>query len=340
MANAEKTTKRNFITVDSGKFKTKAVRRENGEVVEKFEVSTKISTTTEKFSTSRTSFVVTLDGKSSLIGAAGGDYNYDTSKAQEVHRKATYLAVSKLAKEQKTPVVLSIGCPLSVWFNTQLREDYKRFMLNFSKDDPRDPNEGNFDIEFEVDDKPFKFKIEHLIVYPETSGFLIKNEEKFVGRSIAVVDIGGLNVNGVVYQPVGEDGLLEPNEDTFFTLNKGGNVFMTELTKALNKRFGLNIQTYEMDEHFKRGFIKVDKQETAKIFQEFTDAYLDEIRQKMKAHSWSVETLDFAWVGGGSLLFKNHILDNPVFEDSLISDNAVWDNAEGFAQATEDAFED
>ncbi|MBP1309280.1 hypothetical protein JOD82_002300 [Paenibacillus sp. 1182] len=340
MANAAKTTKRTFITVDSGKFMTKAVRRENGKIIEKFEVSTKIGTTTEKFSTSRSSYVVTLNGKSSLIGGVGGEYNFDTSKAQEVHRNATYLAVSKLANDQKIPVVLSIGCPLSVWFNTQLREDYRRFMLNFPKDDPRDPNEGPFDVEFEVNGEPFKFEIEHLIVYPETSGFLIKNEEEFAGRSIAVVDIGGLNVNGVVYQPTGEDGLLEPNEDTFFTLNKGGNVFMTELAKALNKRFGLNIQTYEMDEHFKRGYIKVDKTESAKIIKEFTDAYLDEIRGKMKAHSWSVETLDFAWVGGGSLLFKKHILAIPVFEDSLISDNAVWDNAEGFAQATEDAFEE
>ena len=53
MANAAKTTKRTIITVDSGKFMTKAVRRENGKIVKKFEVSTKINPTTEKISTSR-----------------------------------------------------------------------------------------------------------------------------------------------------------------------------------------------------------------------------------------------------------------------------------------------
>lgn len=339
MANTAK-SKRNIIAVDSGKYKTKGVRNENGKAIKRFEASTKINPTTEKASTSRSSYVVTLNGQASMIGGLAGEYNYDTSKAQEVHRRATYLAVSELADDQKTPIVLGIGCPLSVWFNTQLRMDYMRFMLNLPEDDERDPNEGNFDIEFEVDGNDFKYNIEHLIVYPETSGFLIKNEEKYAGRSIAVVDIGGLNVNGVVYQPTGEDGILEPNEDTYFTLNKGGNVFMTELAKVLNTRFGTNIQVYEMNEHFKRGYIKVNKEESAKIIKEFTDAYLDEIRHKMKAHSWSVETLDFAWVGGGSLLFKEHILAIPVFSDSEISDNAVWDNAEGFAQATEDAIED
>lgn len=338
MANATK-TKRDILIVDSGKFKTKAVKFKGGKVVEKFEVSTKINPTTEEASTSRSSFVVKLNGQATMIGGLAGEYNFDTSKAQEVHRRATYLSLTKLS-DPKTPVILGVGCPLSVWFNTSAREKYMRFMLNFAEGDLRDPNEGNVDLEFEVNGQPYTFKIEHLLVYPETSGFLIKNEEKYAGRSVAVVDIGGLNINGVVYQPTGEDGMLEPNEDTFFTFNKGGNVFMTELAKVLNTEFGLNIQDYEMTEHFKRGYIKVDKERSAKIIQEFTNAYIDEIRGKMKAHSWSVETLDFAWVGGGSLLLKEHILAIPVFSDSEISDNAVWDNAEGFAQATEDVFED
>ncbi|WPS85343.1 ParM/StbA family protein (plasmid) [Brevibacillus halotolerans] len=339
MANSAK-LKRTIISVDSGKFKTKGVHYENGETKKRFEVSTKINPTTEKASTSRSSYVVTLNDQTTMIGGLAGEYNYDTSKAQEVHRRATYLALSKLVEDAKKPIVLSIGCPLSVWFNTNLRLNYMQFMLDLPKDDLRDPNEGNFNLKFEVDGEKFEYNIEHLLVYPETSGFLIKNEEKYAGRSIAVVDIGGLNVNGVVYQPTGEDGTLEPNEDTFFTLNKGGNVFMTELQKVLNTRFGTNIQVYEMNEHFKRGYIKVNKEESAKIIKDFTDAYLDEIRHKMKAHSWSVETLDFAWVGGGSLLFKEHILAIPVFADSEISDTAVWDNAEGFAQATEDAFDE
>lgn len=338
MANATK-TKRDIIIVDSGKFKTKALKFKGGKVVEKFEISTTISPTTEVSSTSATQYVVKLNNQATLIGSSGGQMNFDTSKAQEVHRRATYVALSKLGSEE-TPVILGVGCPLSVWFNTKARENYMRFMLNFEENDLRDPNKGDVTVEFEVDGKPFKFIIEQLLVYPETSGFLIKNEERFSGRSIAVVDIGGLNINGVVYQPTGEDGMLEPNDATFFTLNKGGNVFMTELQKVLNTEFGLDIQIYEMYEHFKRGYIKVDKERSAKIIKEFTDAYIDEIRAKMKALSWSVETLDFVWVGGGSLLLKEHILATPVFSDSEISDNAVWDNAEGFGQATEDVFED
>lgn len=211
-------------------------------------------------------------------------------------------------------------------------------MLNIPVNSELDVNDGDIPLSFEVDAEEFKFVIKHLLVYPETSGYLIKNEEKYIGRSVAVVDIGGLNVNAVVYQPTGEDGTLEPNEDTYFTINEGGNVFMTKLAKELNTKFGLNIQEYEIPEIIKKGFIKVDRELSAQIIKDFTDAYIENIRQEMKAHSWSVETLDFIYTGGGSILFKDAIQSIPVFEDAEFSENAVWDNAEGFGLATDDVF--
>lgn len=337
MAKETVATIRRFIAVDSGKNTTKAVEIKNGEVAKRFNVATKMNETQETISTSKSSYVVLLNGKAEMIGGLKGKYNFDTSKAQEVHRRATYLSVSKLA-ENGEDVILSIGCPLSVWFNTVAREAYKRYMLNISDSDKLDVNDGNIPLSFVVDGQEYKFNIEHLLVYPETSGYLIKNEEKYLGRSVAVVDIGGLNINGVVYQPTGEDGTLEPNEDTYFTINEGGNVFMTRLAKELNTVFGTNIQDYEIPEILKKGFIKIDKERSSAIIKDFTATFIEGVRQEMKAHSWSVETLDFIYTGGGSILFKDSILEVPAFSDAEFSENAVWDNAEGFGMATEDVF--
>lgn len=337
MAKTTVEKKRRFITVDSGKNTTKGVEIENGAVVKRFNVATKMNETQETISTSKSSFVVQFNGKAEMIGGLKGKYNFDTSKAQEVHRRATYLSISKLA-DNGDDVILTIGCPLSVWFNTKAREAYKRYMLNLSDSDKLDVNQGNIPLTFSVDGEEYTFNIEHLLVYPETSGFLIKNEEKYIGRSVAVVDIGGLNINGVVYQPTGEEGTLEPNEDTYFTINEGGNVFMTRLAKELNTVFGTNIQEYEIPEILKKGFIKVNKEESEKIIQDFTATFIEQVRQEMKAHSWSVETLDFIFTGGGSILFKDSIQGVPAFSDAEFSENAVWDNAEGFGMATEDVF--
>ena len=177
MATKESTVKekvavqkpRVFISVDSGKNTTKAVKILNSMVTKRFSVATKMNETSEKFSTQKSSHVVTLNGKSELIGGLKGKYNFDTSKAQEVHRRATYLSVSKLADPEDN-VVLSIGCPLSVWFNTYVREAYKRFMLNIDDDNQLDVNEGNIPLEFIVDGEVQKFNIEAIIVYPETLG--------------------------------------------------------------------------------------------------------------------------------------------------------------------------
>ncbi|WCF11463.1 ParM/StbA family protein (plasmid) [Paenibacillus thiaminolyticus] len=337
MAKAVEEPKRRNIAIDSGKNTSKAVEIVNSKVAKRFDVATKMNDTDEKISTSKSSYVVRFNGVSKMIGGLKGKYNYDTSKAQEVHRRATYLSISKLA-ENNEKIILSIGCPLSVWFNPLAREAYKRYMLNLDDSNKLDVNEGDIPLSFEVDAEEYNFTIEHLLVYPETSGYLIKNEERYIGRSVAVVDIGGLNINGVVYQPTGEDGTLEPNEDTYFTTNEGGNIFVTKLMKELNTQFGTNIQEYEIPEILKKGFIKVDKDRSAQIIQDFTSSYIENVRQEMKAHSWSVETLDFIFTGGGSILFKDSILEIPAFCDAEFSENPVWDNAEGFGVATEDVF--
>jgi plasmid segregation protein ParM len=334
MTKTKETSVRNplVIAVDSGKHTTKAVRKNPDNTFTRFDVSTKMNTTKESRSTSSNAFVLDMNGEKTLIGGKAGKHNFETSKEHDLHRRATYLSISQLV-ENGDEVVLGIGCPLTAYFNTTARENYMRFMLNMPVLDIRDPNDVQMVIKLSVDGTPFEFKINQLFVYPETAGFLIKHAEKYQDRDVAVVDIGGLNVNGCVYQA------LEPNEDTFFTINEGGNIFMQDLRKHLNTMYvNANLQEFQMEKVLKDGFIRIDKEESENEITHFRQTKFELIKQEMKSYNWSTSTLDFVFVGGGSLLFMVNITGDIEFgKFAEISPNAVWENVEGFAEAVFEA---
>lgn len=318
------------VAVDCGKNMTKAVTRlPNGEI-KKFSVLTKEAYTSE--TTSTDGYVVTVNDEKMLIGSTGGEFNFDTSKALTLHRHATYLAISQLINNGDE-IVLAIGCPLSVWFNKQAREDYMRFMLNIPLNDNRNPSQVESNIQIIVNENPFEFTIKTILALPETSGFLLKTDD-YEDSDVAIVDIGGLNINGVLYQ----NGY--PNENTFFTINEGGNRFKVELADELNRVFvDANIDTISIDKVLRDGYIRINKEESAKIIQSFKENFFNKIKSQMKARKWSTATWDFVFVGGGSLLFADYIKNDPQFADAVISNNPVWDNAEGFLEAAEDVAE-
>lgn len=333
-----------IVAVDSGKHLTKAVRIENGEYVNRFSIDTKIIETLEDVSNSPSSFAVRLNGKNYLVGDQSAEYNAVTSKAQDVHKYATYLAVSRMV-ENEDSVMLVVGCPINLYANRQKREDYIRFMLNLPEDHSaagEELKDVKSVIELVVNGNPFTFTINRLLVVPETAGFLVKFEEDFLGRDVAVVDIGGLNVNGAVYQTVtnynGNDkvDLLQMVGDSSFTLEDGGNIFANNLQDVLNKEYDAGISSMQMRRIIQQGYIRMDKEGSAELIKMHKRNFFSAIKQRMQGRKWSTKTLDFVFVGGGSLLFKEDILADPDFSEAIISDTAQWDNVEGFALVGED----
>lgn len=318
------------VAVDCGKNMTKAVTLSDNGELKRFNVLTKEAFTSE--TTSTDGYVVTVNGEKILIGSTNGEFSFDTSKALTLHRHATYLAISQLV-DNGDEIVLAIGCPLSVWFNKDARESYLRFMLNLPEEDTRNPNQVESEIHLIVNEKPYHFTIKSIIALPETSGFLLKTD-KYEDSDVAIVDIGGLNVNGVLYQ----NGY--PNENTFFTINEGGNRFKVELVDELNRVFvDANLDTTTIDKVLRDGYIRIDKQKSAEIIRSFKEHFFQKIKAQMKARKWSTATWDFVFVGGGSLLFEDYIKQDPQFADAVISDNPVWDNVEGFLEAAKDIAE-
>jgi len=322
-----------IVAVDSGKYQTKAIAGNNEVEAKRFSLLTKMTPTTEKQSLSPSSYVTKLNNEKFLVGSQQGFHDFETTKAKDLHRRTTYTAISQLVPN-KAEIVLAIGCPLTQYTNTELRNEYMRFMLNLPEGDKTNPNKAEVEISFEVNDKKFTYTVKRLLVFPETSGFLIKYEELFERKTVAIIDIGGLNVNGAVYRR------LEPNEDKFFTINKGGNVFKQQLRKELNSSFSnLNLNEDDMEDIILDGYVEINDVEdsvrkTKEIIDKHKFEFLDQIKQEMRSYSWSVNTYQFIFVGGGSILFEKEIREQPEFGKRLIiSENAVWDNCEGFGMA-------
>lgn len=331
-----------IVAVDSGKHLTKAVRIEDSVFVDRFSIDTKMIPTMEELPRNASSYVVEHNGRRFSVGNRSSEYNAVTSKAQDVHKYATYLAVSQMV-EDGDKVALAIGCPLSLYINKSAREEYMKFMMNLDSDtDAATLKTAKPLISLIVNGQPFSFTIEHLYIVPETSGFLIKYEEDYIGRDVAIIDIGGLNVNGAIYETVTrfdrgvEQTSIQMIEDSIFTLEDGGNVFATKLMDRLNEKYDAGISPNQMPRIIKEGYIKLNKEESAETIKEFKANFFENIKHRMKLRNWSIKTLDLIFVGGGSLLFEEDILSEPDFIDPFISGTAQWDNSEGFAFIAED----
>ncbi|MFY0516572.1 hypothetical protein ACOMCU_01890 [Lysinibacillus sp. UGB7] len=331
-----------IVSVDSGKHRTKAVLLKDSQIVDRFSINTKASEYHEEKSLTSSAFAVKVGQKTLLVGDQSASFDSSTSKALDLHRFATLLAISKLV-ENGDEISLTVGCPINLYLNAEKRKDYLRFMAGITAKDDIDFKNLNLDLSFSVDGKPFSVKLRKLFVIPESSGFLIKYEQDYLGSDVAIVDIGGLNVNGAIYQTAT---LMEGNEEveymqmldsSHFTLEDGGNIFSIQLMDRLNSEYDAGIGLHQMKKIIKDGFIKYDKEGSARIISDEKVKFFKNIVSQMQSRKWSLKTLDFIFVGGGSLLFKNDILEILEFKDAHISETAEYDNAEGGAFLAEDA---
>lgn len=320
-----------IVAVDSGKYQTKAVAGNNEVEPKRFRMLTKAKPTMEDVSTSPNSHIIELNKEKYLLGSRSGLHDFDTSKSKPLHKLCTYTAIAKTVPN-KSEIDLRIGCPLTHYSNRELRESYMKLMLNLPEDAKVDWSKKlDITISFVVDGQKYEYTVVRLVVFPETSGFLVKYDHIFKSERVGIVDIGGLNVNGAVYES------LEPNEDSFFTIEEGGNVFKQKLRQELNSSYPiLNLQESDMENIVKKGFVRINTipnstEQTRALIKKFKSHFIDQIKQQMKSVGWSVETTQFIFVGGGSLLFEDELKAVPEFGGLIISGNPVWDNVEGFA---------
>ena len=101
------------IAVDTGKFTTKALMRRTDGTERFLSFRTKMQET-RKTEVKGKSFIVEYKNKRYLLGEQAEVISSKTTKAEEMHRIATYTALAQLA-DSGDNIVVVLGCPLSVY---------------------------------------------------------------------------------------------------------------------------------------------------------------------------------------------------------------------------------
>lgn len=298
----------NIITVDAGKFQTKGLLKNKG-----IRFRTKMEEIDDSVGVENNkNYYVKWNGKHILLGEGARHVDYEVNKHKLQHKLATYIACTKLLDEHIiNPFNLVVLAPLSMYTNQQAKEEFRQFILNDNM------------AEFELNGKSVKLNINNVTIFAEACGVPISNPDKFRNRTVGLLDIGGLNVNGMIFKD------MKPVTGTHFTENLGSLIVMEKIRKELNRGIeGANIQEYQMDDILKSGYYLGDKVISKEIIDSLLSDHFKEILQVAKASNWDTKGLDIVVAGGGSLdLTLNNIqLHIP---QTQISGNPVWDSCKG-----------
>ncbi len=308
------------ISVDSGKYETKASMMLSPGTIKHLSFKTQISESTERFSndTSKT-YGVKFEDKYYLIGESARTQSFERSKQNILHKISTYTAIALMMKESGSngdSINLAIGCPLSIYINRDARKYYKDYIAPSGRK-----------ISITVNDEPFTFTILKSIVYPESSGVIYLNKERYENDLVGVVDIGGLNANCCIY-----DNLVpKAGPDSMFTLEMGGNILTSNIMTKLESEFETEIGTILYEKVMKDGFIKKCPEESSRRISELKRAHVIDILTECKRHKWSIDNMDIVFTGGTSKLLKNEIQE--IFPTAILDhldEDASFKNADGF----------
>lgn len=239
-------------------------------------------------------------------GATMTNVEYDKT-SNELHKICTYAALASISNYIGTEFNIVVGYPLNIYSaNKDIFAEYLK---------------TSDYIETELNSEIRVFKINDCLVFPQGAGALYVDPDKYKNRVIAILDIGGLTVNGCIFEN------LNLIRGSIFTENLGTIILQNKVKKALDKRFSLNIQDYELPCLIKNGY-KQEKDESKKIIDGVLSGHVEEIKKIMRVNNWNIENLDILLIGGGSLLMESYL--KKIFPLSLVSGDPVNDNAQGF----------
>lgn len=298
----------NIITVDAGKYQTKGL---NG--IKGVRFRTKLEEIDNSINLNNNNdFYIQWKNKHYILGNGARYIDYDMTKHKLQHKLAVYTVCSKLLEKQDDKSInLIVLSPLITYTNKQAREEFRQYILDDHK------------INFEVNNEDIKLNINDVTIFAEACGIPLNNIPKFKNKTVGVLDIGGLNVNGIIFKN------MKPIKETEFTINAGSLVIMEKIRKELNKEIkGANIQEYQMDQIIKQGYYNVESDFSKEIIQMVLSNHFKEILQVAKATNWDIKGLDIVIAGGGSLDLGINNIQNHIPQAQL-SNNPIWDSCIG-----------
>jgi plasmid segregation protein ParM len=287
------------VSADAGKYLLKFLY---GKERISFRTKMEVDPTFGKFNTGD-SYNIDFNGKKYLVGNGATESDYDTTKLKLLHKLCIYTAIGLMCDNHD--IRLISGCPISEFFNEEFRNKYIQYFME----------DKNVSISINGENK--KFCIKEVNVFPESIGIIFRNPEFYFDKLVGVIDIGGLNSNGAIYES------LKPRKESIFTINEGGNMINSKITRELNIKLGSNYHDYEIPY-----LMENQDKEIRAIIDFVMKGHITKIIETAKKYDWNINRMPIYFTGGGSLLLNKYIKE--LLPSAIISKDPIWDNVEGF----------
>jgi len=281
----------------------------------RFAFRSKIEETKDIMANSQDTFNIEYDGKRYTIGEGASKYTISYNKAGSLlHKLCTLTALARFTEESEI-FKLVVGLPINLY--SAQKEKFAEYI--------KTPDY----VPITYNGKRKYIHIKECIVFPQGAGALYANRpENYKNRVVAVLDIGGLTVDGCIFNN------LNLLTDSIFTVNLGTIILYNKIRKELNNLFSLNLQEYEIPYIIRDGLnINGKAKEIDSIIQGILRSHVDEIIQEMRKSNWPVESLRVIITGGGVLLLERPIKE--LIPNSIIGADPLYDNCIGFYNIAE-----
>lgn len=291
--------KKKTVSIDSGKHAFKMFWGEDRLIFEN-----KIEEIKEKSPVYHT--IVEFNGK--LYSVAGsGDKSWDASKDDELHQVSIYYGLTRIGLNADCELNLVIGTPALKFRNQIAKQSYRDRVYNNGK------------AELTVNGRKHTLLINDVLVLPESSGIIyqVENYKEYSQELIGVVDVGGLNAQGIVYD---RTNIIN---QTIFTENLGANILEVKVKNALNEE-NYNFQLFEIYHILRK--LDRESEDIQRIVKNVMEKHLNQIFEIMKANNWNTNHMVIVFTGGGSLLLKDLIQQ----KGFSVSEEGIWDNVCGW----------
>jgi plasmid segregation protein ParM len=118
-----------IVAVDAGKFGCKSLSRDTDKTFRDY-FRTKVDENGSVASTqSEKTYRVKYNSVNYVVGEDALKADYDTDKGKDMTKIAIYTAITRhLPATTESELVLPIGCPLNMFREAEVRENYKKFM--------------------------------------------------------------------------------------------------------------------------------------------------------------------------------------------------------------------
>lgn len=300
-----------LVAIDNGYWGTKVFSKDN-----QFSFRSKYEKTTDTFNRNNT-YSLFFEGESYIVGDGATQDNIEYDKTQnELAKICTYAALSKMSNYVGMNFNLMVGYPLKLYSaNKEIYSDYLK-------------TDGFIDCDLDGEKKVFN--IPNVIVLPQGAGALYSDVNRFKNKLVAILDIGGLTINGCIFDN------LNLIRNTTFTEDMGIFILFNEIKKALDAQFGINIQEYEIPDIIKSG-LKINggkyKNESLITVSEVMEKHVDDIKKVCKKNKWNIGNLEILLIGGGSIVLEKQLLNQIPY--SSLTQDPLNDNVKGFYKAGE-----